>query len=250
MSRPTRGLDSTMYIAGQNVVLSRACALSLAGCLLFGCSQENSGSEKDEESEPSKKDDESENAEQSPSEEESDEEDDAEESDDQNDSSGDEGNEDDSEPNDAEMNIKFTTVSPDGKYAPRNVGAVWVEDKAGKYVRTIKVWAKKRERHLVQWQKASDGDRTDAVSGATIKSHKTHSISWDLKDLKGKRVKPGSYVLRFEITDKNSSSKSIEDGPDLSIPFELGDDGSEVDLPKHENFKDLELKLPESDLSR
>lgn len=237
-----------MRSPGQSLVLTLAGAFSLGACLASGCSQNTTGSQKDEESESNEEDEESESQEQSASEDESD--DDGDESDGENDSSKDEGNEDDSEPNDNEMSIKFTTVSPKGKYAPRNVGAVWVEDEDGEFVRTIKVWAKKREQHLVEWQKASGGDRTDAVSGATIKSHETHSISWDLKDLKGERVKPGKYVLRFEITDKNSSSKSIDDGPDLSVPFELGEDGSEVESPKHENFKDLELKLPESQQSK
>lgn len=192
-------------------------------------------------------DDESEEDAQSASEDGSEDESEEPDDDDGGESAEEEENEEDSEPKSGEMNIKFTTVNPKGKYSPRNVGAVWIENESGDFVRTIKVWAKKREQHLVQWQKASGGDRSDAVSGATIKSHKTHSVSWDLKDLKGKPVEPGNYVLRFEITDRNSSSKSIDDGPDLSVPFEIGAEGSEVEIPKHDNFKDLELQLPDSE---
>lgn len=231
----------------QNAVFSRIWSLALVGCLFFGCAEESGETKGDEKEEPSKEDEKSESDAQSENDAQSESEDESDKSSGDG-GSGKEPGEDggnEAEPKPGEMHIKFKTASPKGKYAPRNVGAVWVEDESGEFVRTIKVWAKKRAVHLVQWQKSSGADRTDAISSATIKSHRSHAFSWDLKDAKGKQVKPGSYVLRFEITDRNSSSKSIDDGPDLSIPFELGAEDSELEIPEHKNFRDLEVKLPE-----
>jgi hypothetical protein len=91
-----------------------------------------------------------------------------------------------------------------------NQFAVWVEDEAGKYIRTIFVtnymarrqgW-KTRQQSLVNWVKAVDvknlpKEDVDALSSATPQSGKL-SVVWDLKDAAGKQAPAGIYIYRVE----------------------------------------------------
>lgn len=142
-----------------------------------------------------------------------------------------------------DLEILFTTVSYAGKFAPYNVGAVWIETKEGSFVRTLKKWAGLRTVHLVKWRKATKSNDTDAITGATEKKHKRHSVNWDRLDTKGKEYKSGDFVLRLELTEENSDGRD-PDGPTLSVPFSLGA-GKESITPKDQKgFKDIELQIP------
>jgi hypothetical protein len=39
------------------------------------------------------------------------------------------------------LTFDVTTKAPGGRYQPRNVGAIWVEDSSGKLVKSLEVWA-------------------------------------------------------------------------------------------------------------
>lgn len=104
------------------------------------------------------------------------------------------------------VQVSFGTSEAGGNYAPRNVVAVWVEDEAGTFVRTIGRWAGSRIDHLVAWSNAS-GQDTDAVSGATRANHDARlTVTWDLTDRNGVPVPNGTYVIRMELADRNSTS--------------------------------------------
>ncbi len=81
--------------------------------------------------------------------------------------------------------------------------AVWVEDKKGNFVKTIYVsgfsgYAKSTQVNLPVWAQASEFIDADAVTGASIDlGH--HIYTWDLKDVSGKRVKSGDYVVKAEV---------------------------------------------------
>lgn len=142
-----------------------------------------------------------------------------------------------------DLEILFTTVSYSGTFAPYNVGAVWIETKEGSFVRTLKKWAGLRTVHLVKWRKATKSNDTDAITGATEKKHKRHSVNWDRLDTKGKEYKSGDFVLRLELTEENSDGRDPE-GPTLSVPFRLGQ-GKESITPKDQKgFKEIELQIP------
>jgi len=91
-----------------------------------------------------------------------------------------------------------------------NQYAVWIEDEAGRFIRTLFVtdymarrqgW-KVRQQTLSTWVKVADVKNTpqeniDAVSSATPQSGKL-SVVWDLKDVTGKTVVAGIYIYRIE----------------------------------------------------
>ncbi len=79
--------------------------------------------------------------------------------------------------------------------------AVWVEDKDGNFVKTIYIsaftgYAKARGR-IPQWTKTSDFIDVDGVTAASI-NQGHHIYVWDLKDISGKKVKNGEYVVKVE----------------------------------------------------
>ena len=81
------------------------------------------------------------------------------------------------------LQLAVTTTPTGGQYAPRNIVAVWIEDQAGTFVKTIDRWANTRKQHLVAWTIAAGANDADAVSGATRLDHATPlAITWDLTD--------------------------------------------------------------------
>ena len=112
----------------------------------------------------------------------------------------------------ADVAVSFTTKSHGGNFSPRNIGAVWVEDSAGAFVKTIDRWAGTRKSHLVGWiAKAGNAD-VDAVSGATRSSHTgTLTANWDFKNKAGTTMPDGTYKIRMELADSNSSLASQND---------------------------------------
>ena len=80
--------------------------------------------------------------------------------------------------------------------------AVWVEDDKGGYVRTLYVsgfsgHAKQTQVDLPFWAHSSEFRGCDAVTAASIDLGQ-HIYTWDLKDLDGKPVRPGTHVIKVE----------------------------------------------------
>ena len=114
------------------------------------------------------------------------------------------------------LTVEFTTVSFDGEFAPKNVGAVWITDGPDGFVKTLEKWAMKRSKYLVKWKGASGGSTVDAVTGATRAQHASHSLEWDGTDVGGSVVADGIYRVYVEFTEKNGG------GPWTSIEFTKG----------------------------
>jgi uncharacterized protein (TIGR03382 family) len=106
----------------------------------------------------------------------------------------------------ADLSITVTTTPNGGQFAPRNVVAVWIENQAGTFTKTITRYAATRKGNLVAWiQKAGNND-VDAVSGATRANHVTPlTITWNLRDKLGALVPDGTYTIRMELADDNVS---------------------------------------------
>jgi hypothetical protein len=105
------------------------------------------------------------------------------------------------------LSVTYNTQSHGGPYAPAHVVVAWVEDRNGTFVSTISRWAGVRSAHLVAWsQKAGAGD-ADAVSGASRISHTAPiTATWDLRNRAGQIVPDGTYTIRMELADSNSST--------------------------------------------
>jgi hypothetical protein len=56
------------------------------------------------------------------------------------------------------LTLDFTTVNQRGRYAPQNVGAVWIETDAGMFVKTLERWGQIRANHLTRWNMPAPQD--------------------------------------------------------------------------------------------
>lgn len=121
------------------------------------------------------------------------------------------------------LTVAFMSVGPGGRYAPRNCGAVWIEDSSGKFVKTIERWTAIRERYLEKWTMASGGwgfsifgggtmnaDQVDVVSAGTLSRHQMHMSTWNMKNVAGEVVPDGKYSVVVEVTEGTSGVGRVE----------------------------------------
>jgi hypothetical protein len=107
----------------------------------------------------------------------------------------------------ATLTATFTTTPNNGPYAPNSVVSVWVEGPGGTFVRTIGRWSLARTQHLVAWTLKAGLNDADAVSGATRSDHATPlTVTWNLTDKQGQVVPDGTYTIRMEMADANSTT--------------------------------------------
>lgn len=140
-----------------------------------------------------------------------------------------------------ELKLSFTTTAISGaEYSPRHIIAVWVKSSAGVYQRTLIVYASERKGYLYKWQSNSGGDKTDAITGATLSMMKSHSVTWDLKNIAGKPLPQGSYVLCMEMTSKDGQ------GPYREIPFNVGTSNYTLTPEDGSNFKSISIDFKNS----
>ncbi len=133
------------------------------------------------------------------------------------------------------MDFQVTTTSPGGNYSPRNVGAIWVEDASGSFVKTLKLWADRRKRYLYTWNDHTGGNTIDGVTGATYTSHSTRTAAWDFTDTSGDTVPVGDYTLWLELTDEHAQ------GPLYSFSFPFMGVTETITPPDQSNFRNMQL---------
>ncbi|MDI1428738.1 DUF2271 domain-containing protein [Polyangium sorediatum] len=134
------------------------------------------------------------------------------------------------------LSFRVTTVSLDGEYAPKNIGAIWVTDAQDTFVKTLEVWAAKRVEHLVRWRAASGTNVVDAVTGATRKSHIEHAVFWNGTNTAGLEAPDGTYRVHVEFTEWNSSDSGEDPGPWMTLDFVKGPSAQETTLPDEPAF--------------
>ncbi len=129
-----------------------------------------------------------------------------------------------------ELTVTVTTSTTGGNYSPKNIVAIWIEDDAGNFVKTLLAYAQTRKTHLNTWQASTTAagspyNTVDAITGATKSSHGTRTCYWNASDVDGEIVIDGTYKIWMELTDKNStgnfSSFSFVKGdqPEAVIPM-------------------------------
>jgi hypothetical protein len=106
------------------------------------------------------------------------------------------------------LSFQVTTSAAGGRYQPKNIGAIWVEDASGHVVKSLKVWAATRRRYLTGYLGAMAGSSIDVTASATLSRHQTHSVTWNLKDRNGAVVSAGAYRVKMELTDADKTGKS------------------------------------------
>ena len=104
-------------------------------------------------------------------------------------------------------------------------------------MQAIEVWARTRARYLSKWLAADpSGNRVDAISSATLSSHKTHTSTWNLTDVNGNKVPDGDYTVYIEVTDQETKP-----GAWTSITFTKGPDPQTVTPPDEQYYKGVML---------
>jgi flagellar hook assembly protein FlgD len=94
-----------------------------------------------------------------------------------------------------------TTINQFGTYQPKNIMAIWVTNSSGTFVKTLKKMAGQRVQYLYQWKANSASNVTDAITGATLSNHQTHTVTWNCKNVSQVLVPDGDYKVWIEFTD-------------------------------------------------
>jgi hypothetical protein len=132
--------------------------------------------------------------------------------------------------------VTVTTVTTNRDYAPRNVGAIWVADAGGRFVKSVNVWAGTRANYLRSWVQVTTAagvarNRTDAITGATLRNHAApHTGTWNCTDNKGVLMPQGRYQLCMEMTEANAT------GASRCVPFDHAGAAYDLMLPAHARF--------------
>jgi hypothetical protein len=138
------------------------------------------------------------------------------------------------------LTFEVTTLSNGVAYAPRHVLAIWIKDGSGNFIKSRKVMAAARKQHLVKWVASSNNNSTDAITGATLTQHTSHTVSWDCRDLQGLVVADGNYEVWIEYTSTNSANNGVA-GPFYSYTFTKGTQQFALSLPDQMYFKNMTL---------
>lgn len=141
------------------------------------------------------------------------------------------------------LTVSFSTVTLHGLYAPRNCGAVWIEDANQSYVRTLEAWAQKQQLSVVQWNVRAchagpDASVPDVVASATLLEHKPHEAEWDGTDFRGALMPDGKYTLWMQVAE----NEIFPEGPFLQVPFHKGQARQLIELPAADGFEDIKLE--------
>jgi hypothetical protein len=119
------------------------------------------------------------------------------------------------------LTVSITSDAIGGRYAPRNVGAIWIETGSGQFVKTIERWAAIRAGDLRGWRAASGGwgfeffgsssspDAVDVVTGATLLGAQEHTPGWAMKDVSGMVVPDGAYKVVLEVADGSNATAEV-----------------------------------------
>jgi hypothetical protein len=99
------------------------------------------------------------------------------------------------------------TAPQGGLYQPRNIGAIWIQDSSGKFMKSLEVWAGIRRTYLSKYNAAHGSMAVDVTASATLSSHKMHHATWNLKDRSGAAAPPGKYTVVIELTDTDWTGK-------------------------------------------
>ena len=141
------------------------------------------------------------------------------------------------------LSFHFTTVTSNGRFSPRNVGAVWVMSLENRFVKTLELWAEIRANHLVNWQQQTGAHAIDAVTGATASAHRAHEARWDCRDVNGNFVSNGSYKLFVEFTEDNSALFFNPQPKLFSLDFSKGSDPATVTPADQPSFTNMVLTI-------
>lgn len=140
------------------------------------------------------------------------------------------------------LSVVVTTSAAGGKYAPRNIGAIWITDGGDRFVKTLAIWAEKRAKYLTAWNASTaaamqPASRVDAISSATKTTHGVRSGTWNCKDTAGQPRPDGPHKVCFELTDRDGA------GPTQCVSFSKGSMAWVLTPPDAPSFASTRLEF-------
>jgi hypothetical protein len=84
------------------------------------------------------------------------------------------------------------------------VGAIWISDTSGKFVKALDVWGQQRLGNATAWVTASAGASVDVVTAATRPSHGQMTASWDCADPSKNPVANGTYQVNVTFAESDA----------------------------------------------
>jgi flagellar hook assembly protein FlgD len=149
-------------------------------------------------------------------------------------------------PTQCKFSFADTTVTAKGRYAPSNVGAIWISDAQGKFVKTLEEWGGPVFNRIVNataWETASGGNKVDAVTGATRSNHGPHTATWNCTDVSENVVPNGSYQVHVTFAESDALPFFAPTPIQASGNFATGAGSVEMDVPDTANFKSMHVSL-------
>ncbi|HET6282559.1 MAG TPA: DUF2271 domain-containing protein [Polyangia bacterium] len=110
------------------------------------------------------------------------------------------------------VDIDVTPDSLNLDYSPNHIEAIWINTGAGKFIKSVGVWANRRISHLPKWIAATTAagvrqNRVDAVTGATQYQYVRQTVVWNCTGVDKQRVADGPYRVCFELNETNGDSE-------------------------------------------
>jgi len=143
----------------------------------------------------------------------------------------------------ANLSFTFTTTNNGGTYAPNNVLAVWITKTNGDFVKTLIVRGGIRKPKLITWIAQTSGNTIDAVTGPTLTSFGSHTVTWNGTNSAKNIVPDGDYVLHIENVSAN------QQGPYASFEFVKGNEQYSNTFEDKTYFKNISLQYTPTQVS-
>lgn len=136
-----------------------------------------------------------------------------------------------------------TTTSYGGRFSPRNVGAIYIEDAAGGFVKTLTVWGTVELHNLTDWESLSGGNTTDAIAGATRANAGPISGSWDCTNVSHQPVSDAQYQACCSFQEDDALPFFGPAPKKACVPFSKGTGPFTQPAPDQGNFKNMTLTM-------
>jgi hypothetical protein len=136
-----------------------------------------------------------------------------------------------------------TTVTAQGRYAPTNAGAIWITDDKNVFVKTLHTWTPRYVAQVTAWVQSSNRNATDAVTGATRRSHGPIDAIWDCTNVSRAAVPDGQYVVHISFAEQDANPFFGGAPIQASVNFVKSPAGDDVSGQDTTNIKAIHAKL-------
>lgn len=137
--------------------------------------------------------------------------------------------------------FSVTTVSYNGRFEPRNVGAIWITDEGNAFVKTLATWGGPRLAAAIEWETVSGGNRVDAITSATRANAGPTTAEWNCTDTTEHPVPLGNYFVCVEFEEE--VPPSIGSTHFTCVPFSLRGNPSQGSWADEATFVSMSWSL-------